>query len=174
MFSCRLAKDFCTSLTTLFIFKMRMRAKYKLRHFSKCYCYCYCYYLCYYYCYCYYPESAITSKANSMQVPFSFVREWGPTTKILFPMAVFLPRLMMLKVSMHENAWEKRAASILENMILLKQLICTLMPLYHIIVPSWFGDSERLWTTNAMHIRLNFRFVPKLWGGGRRGRSTHY
>ena len=51
-----------------------------------------------------YPESAITSKANCMQVPFSSVRELGPTTKILFPMAVFLPRLMMLKVSMHENA----------------------------------------------------------------------
>ena len=107
-----------------------------------------------------------------MQVPFSYVHELGPSTKILFPMAVFLPRLMMLKVSMHENAREKRAASILENMNLLKQLICTLMPLYHFIVPSWFGDSERLWKTNAMHIRLNFRFVPKLWGGGR-GRSTH-
>lgn len=160
MFSCRLAKDFCTSLTTLLILKMRMRAKYKLQHFSKCCC-------------CLFKQASRKCKSSKFYASSLFLCTWiGPATKILFPMAVFLPRLMMLKVSMHENAREKRAASILENMNLLKQLICTLMPLYHFIVPSWFGDSERLWKTNAMHIRLNFRFVPKLWGGGR-GRSTH-
>ena len=101
---------------------MRMRAKYKLRHLS----------------------NAIVGYLKKVQIKQSkfyaislfYVYELGPSTKILFPMAVFLPRLMVLKVSMHENAREKRVASILENMNLSKQLICTLTSLYHFIVSS--------------------------------------
>ena len=75
-----------------------MRAKYKLRHLS----------------------NAIVGYLKKVQIKQSkfyaislfYVYELGPSTKILFPMAVFLPRLMVLKVSMHENAREKRVASI--------------------------------------------------------------
>ena len=98
MFSCRLAEDFCTSLTTLLILKMRMRAKYKLQHFSKCCC-------------CLFKQASRKCKSSKFYASSLFLCTWiGPATKILFPMAVFLSRLMMLKVSMHENAREKWVA----------------------------------------------------------------